>query len=314
MNDVETFKFPWVGQGPRTVPQAFPYQGSKRQLARKILSLFPEPAVELLVEPFAGSAAIAVASRFYGTANKVFISDVNAPVMDLWKAIRDEPDQLIEQYSKYWNDQLSDPKSYFRKVRSDFNRDHEPAALLYLLNRIVKAAIRYNQKTGEFNQGADNRRLGANPSVVEKRIKASSLLMQRAVIAVESYEESLLLASKNALVYMDPPYQGTSDVSDHRYLQGLSREAFSKNLAEAVKNETSFIVSYDVVTDDNKYGYKLPEELDLMHRHLLAGTSSQATLNGRQEKTVESLYLSPALVKRLGGEDAVDSRLRLAES
>jgi DNA adenine methylase len=53
----------------------------------------------------------------------------------------------------------------------------------------------------------------------------------------------------------------------------------------------------------------LPPELGLVHLHLPAGVSSQATLNGVAANTVESLYLSPALVRRVGGRDAVIRRL-----
>jgi DNA adenine methylase len=76
-----------------------------------------------------------------------------------------------------------------------------------------------------------------------------------------------------------------------------------------VDNKISFVVSYDVVTDENKYGYALPEELGLTHRHVVAGISSQATLMGRSQTTIESLYMSPALVERLGGTDVIDARL-----
>jgi DNA adenine methylase len=46
---------------------------------------------------------------------------------------------------------------------------------------------------------------------------------------------------------MDPPYQGTTDVADHRYLAGLTPEKFAKSLADAVARDLSFIVSYDGV-------------------------------------------------------------------
>jgi DNA adenine methylase len=76
-----------------------------------------------------------------------------------------------------------------------------------------------------------------------------------------------------------------------------------------VDNKVSFLVSYDVVRDDDKYGPALPEDLGLTHRHVVAGISSQATLQGRRRVTIESLYLSPALVSRLGGEPEIAGRL-----
>ncbi|WET78701.1 DNA adenine methylase [Amycolatopsis sp. QT-25] len=309
MRSANFAQMPWRAAGPKAIPQAFPYQGSKRLLASQILSLFPERGVPRLVEPFAGSAAISLAARNYGLARSVALSDVNEPLMDLWKLIVEKPLQLIEDYTRLWTEQISDPRAYYLAVRDEFNVTHDPALLLYLLCRCVKAAVRYSRKTGGFNQGADHRRLGARPENIAARVKAASELMQGAEVLTCAYEKPLVSADVDELVYLDPPYQGTSDVPDHRYLKGLRREVFVDTLQRAVENNVSFVVSYDAVTEDNRYGYALPEELGLLHRHVVAGLSSQATLMGKSQTTVESLYISPALVQRLGGVDVVDVRL-----
>ncbi|MFG2501449.1 DNA adenine methylase [Streptomyces sp. NPDC048441] len=301
---------PWKTDGPRVVAQAFPYQGSKRILASKILSLFPAQGISRLIEPFAGSAAISVAARHYDLASTVHISDVNAPLIALWDRIIEDPNELISTYTQMWNDQLDDPRSFYLKTREEFNASKKPELLLYLLCRCVKAAVRYS-KSGDFNQGADHRRLGARPANIAERITSASKLMKTATTSTESYVGPLTGASRDEVVYMDPPYQGTSDVPDHRYLTGLQRAPFSEALQTAVDNNVSFIVSYDVVTDDNKYGMALPSELGLLHKHVSAGVSSQATLQGKKQVTVESLYISPALVERLGGASEIDKRLDL---
>jgi DNA adenine methylase len=224
--------------------------------------------------------------------------------------IIDEPERLAGEYTRLWHEQLDDPRGYYLKVRDRFNATREPALLLYLLCRCVKAAVRYSARTGHFNQGADHRRLGARPRVMADRIARVSALLRGSTADTCGYDDPLTGADADELVYLDPPYQGTSDVPDRRYLAGLRREVFVEVLQKAVDNRVSFVVSYDVVTEDNKYGRALPAELGLTHRHVMAGVSAQATLMGESRTTVESLYLSPALVQRLGGPDAVDARLR----
>jgi DNA adenine methylase len=66
-----------------------------------------------------------------------------------------------------------------------------------------------------------------------------------------------------------------------------------------VQRNLSFIISYDGRTGDRSFGRPLPPSLGLTHIEIHAGPSSQATLLGRSEHTVESLYLSSALVMRL---------------
>ena len=61
----------------------------------------------------------------------------------------------------------------------------------------------------------------------------------------------------------------------------------------------SYLISYDGRTGDRVHGRVLPAALGLERRELDAGRSTQATLSGGTARTVESLYLSPALVARL---------------
>ena len=61
----------------------------------------------------------------------------------------------------------------------------------------------------------------------------------------------------------------------------------------------SYVVSYDGRTGDKAHGKLLPRSLQLHHICIPAGRSTQATLLGQARQTVESLYLSPTLVRRL---------------
>jgi DNA adenine methylase len=56
------------------------------------------------------------------------------------------------------------------------------------------------------------------------------------------------------------------------------------------------------------YGKPLPAKLHLRLMEIDAGRSSQATLLGRSEMTVESLYLSPALSDELEAHPAIHRR------
>jgi len=279
------------------VPHPFPYQGSKRALAHAVLHCLPADT-DSLIEPFAGSAAISIAARHAGLVDRTIINDVNAPLMSLWEAILGDQQRLSDEYTSMWNDARADPREYFLNVRSEFNRSPSPAALLYLLNRIVKGAVRYS-RSGEFNQSADHRRLGAKPGTVQQRIHGSSVTMAGTAVHRESFDSLLVEAGTGDVVYMDPPYQGVTNVADHRYMAGLTRDSFERALHKANDNSVSYIISYDVVREDNKYGERLDEALGLTHLHLVAGRSAQATLGGGDDVTIESLYLSPALVQRL---------------
>jgi DNA adenine methylase len=279
------------------VPHPFPYQGSKRALARAVLGYLPDDT-GALVEPFAGSAAVSIAARHAGVAPTAVINDVNAPLMALWRRILDDPQRLADEYEGLWRAAADDPKAFFFRSRAEFNATREPALLLYLLNRIVKGAVRYS-RAGDFNQSADNRRLGARPDTVRERLVRTSETMTGTVVCSGSYEERLANAGPRDVVYMDPPYQGVTGTADRRYLAGLSKTDFERALRAANDAGVAYIVSYDAVRPDSKYGGPLDPSLGLAHRHLAAGRSAQSTLGGGSDVTIESLYLSPALVARL---------------
>ncbi|MDZ7879830.1 MAG: DNA adenine methylase [Saprospiraceae bacterium] len=144
------------------LPHPIPYQGSKRNLADKILTYFPYKANRLF-EPFAGSAAISIASAYYCKANNFVINDVNEPLIQLWEKIINNPEHVISQYHHIWNSQIGDEEKIYYEIREKFNITQKPEYLLFLLAKCVKAAVRYNSN-GEFNQSPDKRRLGRTPA------------------------------------------------------------------------------------------------------------------------------------------------------
>jgi len=280
--------------GPHEVPQPIPYQGSKRQIAPTILQHFPA-TVSRLVEPFAGSAAISIAVAARQQAERFWINDAHTPLIDLWREIIHRPDTLAEKYALLWNDQLGREREYFDQIRDRFNKQQNPADFLYLVARCVKAAIRYNAN-GEFNNTPDNRRKGARPGEMRRRIShASALLRKRTRLTAWDYKKVLNQCTDQDLVYMDPPYQGVCGNRDQRYLPKVDHGEFCEELAKLNDRNIIFAVSYDGRTGAKTYGDPLPDSLGLTHLEIRAGRSTQATLLGRNDVTYESLYLSPAL-------------------
>lgn len=279
-------------------PHPFPYQGSKRAIAKYILPYLPADT-ERLIEPFCGAGAVSIAAAAHGLADRFVLNDLNKPLADLWVEILQRPTALCDEYESHWYRQQHDTKSYFFKIRDEFNKTHQPQQLLYLLARIVKGSVRYSSD-GNFNQSPDNRRFGMKPHAMRENIQSvSALLKSRTNILAIDFRDVVEMATTSDLVYMDPPYQGTSFTRDHRYLNGLSYDDFADALADMNKRRISYIVSYDGAMGGKSYGKRLPNNLCLQHLEIKAGRSSQATLLGRTAETVESLYLSPALVARL---------------
>lgn len=278
-------------------PHPIPYQGSKRRLAPAILSFIPRERFSRMIEPFAGSAAVTLAAAKANLCREFLIADVLRPLTDLWTEIIDRPKALSNSYRDIWYSQFNgrDPMERFNRLRSEFNRDHEPAKLLFLLARCVKNAVRFNP-SGEFNQSADRRRRGTHPDTMEREIiAAAKLLRGRCRIVCGDFRQVLRGVGPDDIVYMDPPYQGTSEGRDRRYFKSVPRHVIVQALASLNALGVQYVLSYDGHSGERTYGPPLPGDLNA-HRVLLeVGRSSQATLNRIHAVTVESVYLSPAL-------------------
>lgn len=279
-------------------PQLFQYQGSKRGLAPKILRYLPAGPFRV-VEPFAGSAAISIAAAIQGIAHSFWLNDVNRPLADLVELIIDRPEEVADRYEDLWSGGGTENPHHYNHVRDEFNRTKNPALLLYLLARCVKGAVRYNS-SGLFNQSPDKRRLGTRPQVVRERMRfVSSLLRGRTRVSSLDYRDVLSESVATDVVYMDPPYQGVCGDRDSRYASGISFGDFVDSLRMLNSKDARYLISYDGSTGSIRYGQVLPSDLELERVELRAGRSTQATLLGRDEETIESLYMSRALVVEL---------------
>lgn len=280
------------------VPQPFQYQGSKRNLALRILDYLPAKMCRL-VEPFAGSGALSLACAGRGRSERYWLNDLNRPLSELLSLMVNRPEEVADCYRSVWRDRNTDHLGHFYAVRDAFNRTRDPKLLLYLLARCVKGAVRYNGN-GEFNQSPDKRRLGTHPAKMRANVKGVSLLLRgKSQFTAQDFQEVLSSVSKDDVVYMDPPYQGVCGTRDHRYAAGIVFDNFVMALDGLNRKSVRYLVSYDGRLGDKSYGNPLPNDLNLTLVEIEAGRSSQATLLGQDTCTVESLYLSRPLAEEV---------------
>ncbi len=283
----------------KSIPHPIQYQGSKRNLAAAILRYFPKD-IDCLIEPFSGSAAISVAAAAQQLAKKFSVNDLNKPLSELLRLMVESPLETADLYAQVWNNQHQiDSVEHYYAVRDEFNQTQNPYLFLYLLARCVKGAVRYNTN-GLFNQSPDKRRFGTRPETMRENIFGfSALLKNKSKFMSNDYRDVLQTVTVNDLVYMDPPYQGVCKEKDSRYFSGINHQDFVAVLEELNSRNIAYLVSYDGYRGEKTFGEPLPKTLQLSLVELQAGRSSQATLLGRDEITVESLYLSPALTQKL---------------
>ncbi|MFU8848243.1 MAG: DNA adenine methylase, partial [Opitutales bacterium] len=61
-----------------------------------------------LIEPFAGSGAISLASAARGISKEYWLNDFNAPLSDLLRLIVNKPEEVSDFYRSIWRSEEED--------------------------------------------------------------------------------------------------------------------------------------------------------------------------------------------------------------
>ncbi|WP_300506212.1 DNA adenine methylase [uncultured Duncaniella sp.] len=283
-----------------SIPHIVQYQGSKRKLAPQILSYFPQ-RFNRLIEPFAGMAAVSIATAKEHRCPRFFINDLNEPLLGILREAVNNPDKIVSDYTAIWEEQFryeAGSEAHYYHIRERFNNgEKDPSMMLYILARCVKGAVRYGSN-GRFNQSPDKRRNGTNPQTLRRNIAGvSQLLRGKSEFYAMDYREVLDMAAPGDVVYLDPPYQGVCTGRDSRYYSGIAFNEFVEALDKLNSRNVDYIVSYDGFCGDKGYGEILPDDLGLKLSYLNAGLSTQSLFNGERVETKEALYVSRNLAK-----------------
>ncbi len=110
------------------------------------------------------------------------------------------------------------------------------------------------------------------------------------------YHDVLEAATPEDLVYMNPPYQGVTNIRDNRYFAGVPFDEFAQAIELLNKKGVNYLISYDGACGGKEYGEELPKSLHCKKVILNADVSSQALLLGKKSITFEVLYVSKALI------------------
>lgn len=179
------------------------WPGSKSRIMQEISKHLPEG--ERLVEPFAGSCAVMMNTEYPA----YLVADVNPDLVNLYRQIKEFPQQFIMLAWRAFSDNRSE-ESYYT-IREMFN--HHPglplleraAYFLYLNRNGYRGMCRYNQK-GNFNVPFGNY---VEPYFPLEEIKAFAEKAKRATFICADFTETLNMLKAGDVVYCDPPYDGT---------------------------------------------------------------------------------------------------------
>lgn len=197
------------------IPTFLKWLGGKRKLLSQIDPYLPKK-VERYFEPMLGGGAMFFYIKQKYNPKYCMISDVNEDLVDTYKAVRDNPRELMKCL-KYFKKRNS--KMFFYQVRKRFNEKKysgikRSAAFIYLNKTCFNGVYRVNRKN-EFNVPYGNYR---NREIYNSEdILFASRLLQGVVIRKQDYKEILKYLRRGDLVYLDPCYDPLKRTSFVQY-------------------------------------------------------------------------------------------------
>lgn len=211
--------------------------GGKRQLLSEIRGLIPEYTT--YYEPFIGGGAV----LFDRQPERAVINDSNEELINVYRVIKDSPDQLIGHLSAHRENNCEE---YFYRVRA-MDRDaavfremtaaERAARIIYLNKTCYNGLFRVNS-AGEFNAPWGRYK---NPNILnEAAIRAISGYLNSAKVVIKcgDYREALKGIRKGAFVYFDPPYMPISASSS---FTGYTAMGFREEEQVALKEQCDLL-------------------------------------------------------------------------
>jgi DNA adenine methylase len=204
----------------RLIAPFLKWVGGKRQIMPSIINFLPDDIGKYnYVEPFIGGGAV----LFYLQPKKAIVNDLNFELINVYKVIKDNLDELIIDLKKHKND-----ADYFYDIRSlDRNGSYsqlseiQKASRIIYLNKTCYNGLYRVNNAGEFNAPFGRYK---NPNIVnEPVLKAVNKYLNSINIQVLNvdYAEVLTALDRTSFVYLDPPYHPISESSNFTgYIQG----------------------------------------------------------------------------------------------
>lgn len=205
----------------RSLKPILKWAGGKTQLLGEISHAYPDgfgDTIRRYAEPFVGGGAVLfdILSKF--ALDEVYISDVNAELINMYLVVRDHAEELIDILTVYQNEYHAldneGRKIYYYRKRDEFNdlilrgesrTGIESAALFIFLNRTCFNGLYRANKNGLFNVPKGDQ---ANPLICNtENIRAVSAALTNIQIVCGDYSASKNFIDEHTFVYLDPPYR-----------------------------------------------------------------------------------------------------------
>ena len=224
------------------------WAGGKGQLLKEIEKYYPfakDANITKYAEPFVGGGAVLfdILNKF--ELQEVYISDINAELINAYVIIRDDINALLGILRRFESDYLTlgnnnrkeaylAKRARFNELKSKKENGVELAALMIFLNKTCFNGLYRVNRKGEYNvpMGAYKNPLICN----ENNLKTVSKKLRNVKIVCGDYKKSDDFIDNKTFVYFDPPYRPLTPTANFTsYTEGMFDDRNQLELAKFVQ-------------------------------------------------------------------------------
>lgn len=182
--------------------QLLKWVGNKQRFAHEIVNSFPDD-FNIYYEPFLGSGAVLATLQ----PDKAFASDAFAPLMEIWKTLKDEPEKLKHWYRDRWENAHGEAKKDgYEQIKASYNTNPNGADFLFLTRSCYGGVVRFRKNDGYMSTPC-----GVHEPMPPEKFALRVDKWHQRILHTEfanlDYRQAMRKAKAGDLVYCDPPYR-----------------------------------------------------------------------------------------------------------
>ncbi len=260
------------------IPRPFlKWAGGKRQILNQIDPFLPKD-FEFYIEPFVGGGAL----FFYLLPEKAILIDKNPVLINSYRVIKENVEELIELLGNHKNEE-----DYYYKMRNadrtpDFRNwsDIKKASRTIYLNRCCYNGLYRVNSKGQFNVPFGKYK---NHNFCDKEnLRAVNMVLQNVKIINDSFERCHDFTNERTFIYFDPPYVPLSKTAS---FTSYTKENFIKEDQIKLKRLIDKLTEIgSKVMLSNSYNDFI---LDLYKEYFIKKVSAKRAINSNASKRGE---------------------------
>ena len=225
--------------------------GNKFRMAEEICSYFPSN-FGTFYDVFVGSASVlATVSPDDGCG-----SDIFGPLIEIWDAVKNDPDSVKYWYQTRWEYLLNgNKKLQYEKIKSSYNKNPNGADFLFLTRSCYGSVVRFRKADGYMSTPCGPHQ-PISPRSFNSRVDSWHKRLKNCSFHQEDYKAMMSRSKPGDLIYCDPPYMHSQTI-----LYGAQNFVLTdllEAIAECKKRGVFVALSIDGTKKSGEYLCNLP--------------------------------------------------------